>query len=136
MTPQNSGWQWRPTRVWWGLLLYWFVAMVGIGVFYLFDKAADSRPWIVLSMLVLLIVCMSTERGEWALWKCIGFVFMAWFLEALLSAVGRSIVGISLLASLGEHLVDRGITFLGTIPSVIWAMRRSRMFVRRRAGSQ
>ena len=89
-----------------------------------------ESPWIAFVMLVFVSVCMVTERGQWKTWHRIGFVFLAWILQAILTLPVLLTVGAFVHAGGRPDLVDRITAFLASLPIVVIAMRRSRLFVR------
>ena len=82
---------------------------------------------------------MATERGEWKTWQRVGFVFLAWIVQAVLAIPVLLTIGMLMGAAGRLNLVDRAVTFFASIPVVIFAMRHSRLFVQLRnapAGTQ
>lgn len=105
--------------------------MIGAGIIARVGAHAGRESgWIILLMVVLVSICMVTERGQWKVWQRIGFVFLAWMAHAILTIPVA--LGIGPLLLLGDRvaLVDRGVSFVATVPIVVFAMRRSRLFVR------
>jgi len=89
----------------------------------------SSRPgpaWIIFTMLIVVTVCMITERGQWRLVQRIGFVFLAW------AGAGLLVIPISLPLIAISPPIPRGPeipTFLSALAVVVLSMRRSRWFV-------
>ena len=84
---------------------------------------------ITLVMLVFVIVCMITHRGNWSAWKKIIVVPAAWIVQLTLQlpvAIGLS----PFLAWIEPTKGDRVIVLFSSLPVVIFAMRYSRLFVR------
>ncbi len=126
----TSTYKWRTGRAWLGLVCFWLLAMAGAGALArLGTDPSHEGGWVTLVMLVFVSLCMVTERGEWATWKKIGFVFLAWLVQALLSVAVVLIIGVALVSQQRSHLIDRTSGFLSSIPIVIYAMRRSSLFV-------
>jgi len=73
---------------------------------------------------------MITERGQWKLWQRIGFVPLAWIVEAILSPFAFFAIGMFFYASDQQHLLNRAVTLFASLPMVFLAMRRSVFFVR------
>jgi len=81
-------------------------------------------------MLMLVSLCMITERGQWKLWQRIGFVPISWIVEAILSPLAAFTIGMFVYASGQQHLVNRAVTLFASLPMVFLAMRHSYLFVR------
>jgi len=120
---------WRHARLWPSLLAYWFTCMVGAGVLARVGEANSETGWITIVMLIVVIVCMITERGRWKLQQRVGFVFFAWIAHSIFAFSMFIPVGAALSASGRLHLLERTVTFLATLPVLIFAMRQSRIFV-------
>jgi hypothetical protein len=89
---------------------------------------AGDYGWIIAVMVAFVIVCMATERGRWNLWRRIGFVLVAWIGHPLLCRpVNLVVVPIDVLLGTTQF-TDRGVAFFASIPIVLFAMRRSRLF--------
>ena len=117
--------RWLHARFWPALVGYWLVCTGGAGVLTRLGGANAGNGWIILVMLVLVSICMGTERGDWQIWKRVGFVPLVWILHAVLSLpAGIVVVGI-----VSPELLDRALTFVASLPIAIFAMRRSRLFV-------
>ncbi len=123
MDSVRYSWVWG--RFWLGLGAFWLVSTFGsMGM----PKAA-GEGLITLAMLVFVIVCMTTHRGNWSRWKKIGFVLAAWIVQLILMIP----IGIALaifVPQIGLVHLDKSIIFLASLPVVIFAMRYSREFVR------
>lgn len=130
MTKSNLHYVWLPARFWLCLVLYWLTAMIGAGMIASVDGHARESGWIVLTMVVLVSICMVTERGQWKVWQRIGLVFLAWIVQAILTIPIALVVVPLLLLGNRADFADRGVSFVATIPVVVFAMRRSRLFVR------
>ncbi len=87
-------------------------------------------------MLVFVSVCMITHRGNWKPWKKIAFVPAALIVHAALQvAVAIGLADMSRVE--GQQTLlhgDRLISLLISLPILIFAMRYSRLFVRRANG--
>ena len=86
--------------------------------------------WILLVMVAFISLCMITERGDWKIWQRIGFVPLAWIVEALLAPLAAITIGVVVLNVGHPQLVNRSVTLFASVPMVIIAMRRSYLFVR------
>ena len=116
--------KWMHSRLWLCLILYWLVSMTVAGLI-----ARAEVGWIIMCMLIVIIVCMVTERGRWRPWKRVLFVPLAWIAQPLLSIPVLFTVGFFLLSLGREGLIDRAVTFISSLPLVLFAMRQSRLFV-------
>lgn len=122
--------RWMHARVWLWLILYWLISTIGAGI--IARAGADVTAevaWIVIVMLALVSVCMATERGQWKVWQRIGFVFLAWIVQAILTIFTLFTFGVLMYWGGRSDLVDRVTVFVASIPVVVFAMRRSKLFV-------
>jgi hypothetical protein len=122
----DTPYRWLHARFWPALVGYWLVCTVGAGAIARAGGGAGAESgWIILLMLVLVSICMGTERGDWQIRKRVGFVPLVWLLHAVLSLpAGILVVGI-----VSPELLDRALTFVASLPIAIFAMRRSWLFV-------
>lgn len=113
------------------MVLYWAITMVGAGAIARSggDRTAEVA-WIIAIMFVFTALCMVTECGDWKSWQRIGFVFVALFVHALLTVPAAFTFGLLMYMGDRQHLVDRATVFWASIPIVVYAMRRSRLFVK------
>lgn len=125
MGPNKTKYCWRHKSLWLSLFAYWLTCTVGAS----FVKSHHESGWIILVMLVFVSICMITERGQWKLWQRIGFVPLAWIVEAILSPLAAFTIGMFVYASGQKHLVNRAVTLFASLPMVFLAMRRSILFV-------
>jgi hypothetical protein len=120
-------WKWRRLAL--GLVAYWLVStgIAGIGV-RLGNSDRVAAGSIIMMMVVFVIACMATERGQWKTWQRVGFVPLAWIVHALLTPVA-----VFTLLAFGvtseSRVFYRGTDFLASIPVVLYAAWRSRLFV-------
>ena len=128
MVAKTLRYKWHQARLWLCLLLYWLISMIGAGIIARLTEypvfSHEIGP-MVISMLILVSVCMATERGRWKRWQKICFVPFAYILHVVLFLPGLFLL--SPLAS--RHLVGRGACFIASLPIVVFAMRQSRLFV-------
>jgi len=76
---------WHRRRFWLTLVLYWFTCTAGAGAIARLGAAESAeRAWVIFVMLVLVTVCMLTDRGRWKIWQRIAAVPAAWITQALL----------------------------------------------------
>ena len=62
--------RWHRRRFWFTLIAYWFTCTAGAGaIARLGGKQSAEGAWVILVMLVLVIICMVTERGRWKIWQ-------------------------------------------------------------------
>ncbi len=122
--------KWHHARLWFYLFFYWLITIGVAGILARSPKFQSLElGWVIIAMLLSVCICMATERGEWRIWQRIGFIPVAWFLHPLLMIPFQFSIGL-LLYKLGRfHLIDRSTAFWGSLPIVIFAMRRSRLFV-------
>ena len=125
MDSQKIKYRWQHKRLWPGLILYWLIATGGAK----FIEERYEAGWVILIMLIFISICMITERGQWKLWQRRGLVPLSWIVEALLSPFAAFTVGALVYSSGREHLVDRAIAFFASLPIIIFAMRKSKLFV-------
>jgi len=132
MVSKKIQYRWRQGRLWLSLLLYWLIATAGISI--IADHLPNSHEggWIILVMLVSVSICMITERGHWKVWQRIGFVPLAWVVEAILAPLFAFSIGAFVYASGYPHLVNYVTSFFSSLPIVIFAMWHSRLFVRQK----
>lgn len=78
-------------------------------------------------MLVLVTVCMFTERGRWKMWHRIAAIPAAW--------IGQALLQVPALVAVGRRpdIAERMVSLAASLPVVIFAMRQSRLFVTRHA---
>lgn len=120
--------RWRWGRVALALIIYWLTSTVGAGLLVRTGYSSSEQGWIIILMLSFVSICMVTERGQWSTWKRLGFVPLAWLVHAVLTPLTLGL-GILVYQSGRPELLDRAITFFASIPVVLWAMWRSRLFV-------
>jgi hypothetical protein len=129
--------RWRYRRLIFGLILYWLVATGGAGIAARMRSSTSlDAGFVTFVMLVSLIVCMATERGQWGAWKRIAFVPAGWILQLIMSIPMVLVVATMMAGTSSVHLGERAVAFSSSLPSVILAMRRSRLFVVRRMPSE
>lgn len=106
-----------------------YPVMALVGVLMLVDSGSGKNGpgWIILLMLIVVSVCMWTEKGRLQTWHRIGFVFLSWILQTLLGLMVYLCIGIFLGPS--SPYFDSIVAFLSSVPIVIFAMRQSRLFV-------
>ena len=124
--------RWLPACFWLGLLAYSLIATVGARVvigLLRYPQRYESA-WVILVMLVFISACMATERGAWPVWKRVAFVPAAWVAVGILE-LPASFLFVPLIWAGQRALLDQGIAFVASLPLVILAMRRSRMFATR-----
>ena len=131
MNSNKNTYIWFHERLWLGLIFYWLVSMLGAGLIKENGGTISTESgWVVAVMLTCVIICMIFERGEWSVWKRVGFVFLSWILQVLLGLVILPIAYL-LVASGGKlELVDRFIGLLSGIPIILYSMWHSRIFIK------
>ena len=128
---QRSSYRWHRRRFWLAILIYWFLGTLGAGALARWGAQRHEEAWVISLMLLFVIVCTSTERGRWKVWQRVAFVPAAWLGHALLSVPAVLAVGIPLAAGPRPDFADRMVTLVASIPVIVFAMRQSRLFVRR-----
>ena len=99
--------------------------MLGAGVVTRSGGTGSSEShWIAFVMLVFTTVCMITHRGQWPISWRVGFVPAASILHALIS-----VPMVVVVLFVRPELQDRAVSFLSSLPVVLFAMRHSRLFV-------
>ena len=124
----ETAYRWQHARLGLCLLLYWLGCMIGAGVLARAGAAKAETAWIVLAMLVVVTVCMITERGRWKTWQRIMCVPLAWVAQPLFAIPVALTIGVLVFGAGRKDLVDGTITFRSSLPGVLFAMRQSRLF--------
>jgi hypothetical protein len=125
----ETPYRWYRRRFWLTLVLYWFTCTAGAGALARLGAAESAeRAWVISLMLVLVTVCMVTERGRWKIWQRVAAVPVAWITQALLQVPAVVVVGMPI--ALGRpDVAERMIGLAASLPVVIFAMRQSHLFV-------
>lgn len=120
--------KWHQARLWIFLLLYWLISMIGAGIIARLKEypvfSHEIGPMLI-SMLILVSVCMVTERGRWKRWQKIGFVPFVYILHVVFFLPALAILS----SWVPSHFVGRAACFIASLPIVVFAMRQSRLFV-------
>jgi len=141
---QTTHWEWRPRRWWIGLLIFWLIAGGGAGVMARsgVPGVEPTSPAFITAVTVIFVIwAATTDRGGWGVPVRIGWVIGLWLLHAVLSVALSLILGY-LITSAGINnpenpdMLARAGNLYAAFPIVIWAMRRSRVFVREVPPSQ
>src|SRR2546426_11396569 len=104
--------RWKWGRLALGLVAYWLVSTIIASIqVRLGTPDRDAASSIILTMVVFVIACMATERGQWKTWQRVGFVPLAWIVHALLTPLAAFTLGALLVASVNRELFYRGIDF-------------------------
>lgn len=113
-----------------GILAFSLVGLVVPSILtFTTGRPAAGTGVLILAMIVLVVICMSTECSGWPRWRKIAFVPAAWLLQALLSIPALLTVGM-LMKSLGlNYMIDSSMNFAAALPIVLFSMRRSTIFV-------
>ncbi len=124
--PSNVQFRWRYGRLLLSLLLYLFLSGASLD--------AGTAMFLVL---VISIICMATERGQWKAWQTVGFVLLTMPTLVLLTVLLVRFGGFNIDS---EYLVrepplpKRAVFALPMLvagfPVLLFAMRRSSLFVR------
>jgi len=97
------------------------------------------RGMLILLLLATVVYAASTERGDWSMPLRIIWVIGCWLLHAILSAVAMLLLGLLWYLLTPGPIPESGwfaavfeatIVILGAIPIIIWAMLRSKTFVK------
>ena len=144
---------WIGWRVWIGFIVYVLASMIGprLPAMALWGQTREGG-WIILVMLVFTGVCMIRHRGDWRLWQRILFVPAVCMAQTLVLTTAvfnllgfwqrdfwqrdlsplRAYVPVGLLIYIADqwYLVTRLILLTVSIPFILWAMRKSDIFVR------
>ncbi len=121
--------KWKWPNFWFGIILFWLISMIGMGIIQRTGADFPETGWVTLVMLSYLILCMANERGEWSGNKKVVFVLIGWVVELALSIPVAMTIGILYGLAGKTELAGRGIEFFASLPVVIYAMRRSKLFV-------
>lgn len=114
---------WLQGRVVGGLVLYFLISSVELN--------DPKTPVIYTFLIVFVIVCMVAERGEWNNWQRFGFGFLIYMMVYPLEPLIAVTVGILLVKTGFAFPNDAIIRFFSGIPVVLFAMRRSKFFVKK-----
>lgn len=121
----KTNWKWKPNRWWIGLIIFYFISVVGAGV--IARIYGQESGFIIMTMMIFTIWAACTDRG-WSIPIRIVWVIGIWFIHAMLSPPIAFIL-FPLAHFVGLNLVDRGISLFAALPLIIWAMSRSKYFV-------
>jgi hypothetical protein len=137
---QEFVYRFRQSRFWLFIILWWFYCMIGhfgffasrFGVF----QGMFSTLWISFHMLLIISVCMVYERGQWNIWKRIGFVILSVFIQVYFNYLFLSQL-FDIFWKILENIMLGGlilliVLFIETLPLVVYAMSRSELFVERK----
>ena len=121
--------RWYRSRFWLTLVGYWFICTAGAGAIARLGAAESAeRAWVILVMLVLVALCMVTERGRWKMWQRVTAIPAAWLAQALLQV--PAVVAVGMPVAMGRpDVAERMISLAASLSAVIFAMRQSRLFV-------
>jgi hypothetical protein len=126
----KTRYRWLPIRFWLAMLLYWLTVTVGTRMPARPELAGRFEGiWAILVMLVLLILCMATERSGWSVWQRAGFVCAGWLVQNLCVDLLMLLLGLFLHTAGARMYLDANVNFLASLPAAIFSMRRSRWFV-------
>ena len=125
MNKGNNRWEWRPVRWWAGLIIFLIISII-VGLILESIKEGAGEGAIVLIMLIYALFAAFTDRS-WKIYIRILWVIGVWIMEAILLIPIIFTAGY-LLGPLG--LANIGIPIFAALPLVIWAMRRSKFFVK------
>lgn len=118
--------RWKPEPTFWGLFIYIVASLSTVWITKLDKTLRGFSGFIILVMVVFLVVCMATERGQWRVWQRVGFVPLGWLAEAVICFPVWLLITSHL--PLGGFR-DETTTLLSGLAVVLYAMRRSRLFV-------
>ena len=131
MPLDNVRYRWLHARLWLWLLLYWLVTMMGAGVIARAGVTQNYEAiWVLFIMLVFVSVCMITDRGPWKPLYRIGFVLLAWITQAALTIPALFTFGLLVHSGGRPDLLERVTVFFASLPLLLIAMRRSKLFVK------
>ncbi|MBU2541344.1 MAG: hypothetical protein KJ593_05550 [Candidatus Omnitrophica bacterium] len=122
----KTNWKWKPKRWWLGLIVFWLISTVGAGIIARSGGSySHESGFTILIMLIFAILAACTDRG-WSIPKRIFWIIGIWIIHAFL------MIPASLIAVLisKPYLAERTTSLLAAFPLVIWAMHRSKFFVK------
>ena len=122
-------WKWKPVRWWVALIAFWLISTIGAGILVRVNGSYEGDAgFIILVMLIFACLSAFTDRS-WSIQIRIVWVLGIWVMHALLSAPMTYIIGVLIYSSGRPELANRGISLLAAFPLVVWALRRSKLFV-------
>ena len=124
------GYRWRPGPTLLGLLVFSLVSASGAGgIAAARGEVGTQCGYVTFVMVAMISLCMLTGRGNWPWWKRLLFVPVAWIAQVPLSLAACFVV-LPLALLVGRPtLIDPAGSLVASIPLVVFAMRRSRLFV-------
>jgi len=122
----KTNWKWKPYRWWIWLIIFYFISVIGSGIIARIYE--QESGFIIMTMMIFAIWAACTDRG-WSIPIRILWVFGIWIIHTLLS-LSIALILLPLAYSVRPHLVDRGISLFAALPLVVWAMSRSKYFVK------
>lgn len=130
MAGKKTRFRWRHARLWPTLVAYWLIATTGAAVAVRLsgDPAMNTQVvWTV--FFVFVCMCMLQERSGWITGYRVGFIVVALLAAQLPFVILLSVLGLAGAPGGLETRLDRGAAFLGSLPVLLFAMRRSLLFV-------
>ena len=126
----STRWRWNRLRLAAGMGAFWFISGIGAGLLQRAGSPSQAQGWRILVLLVSVVLCMVTERGDWNKSLRILFVLLTPFVEAFLELPFVLMMGPGLYLTGRGHLIDSVATFFSSLAILIFAMRQSQLFVR------
>ena len=130
----SGSWRWRRNRLVLGLVGFWFLAGGGAGLLARSDSASlqsSAAAFITAVLVVVLVATAVTDRGGWGISLRFLWVVGLWILHAVLSvALLFLFVKAGLYPDVDAGRLERAANLYAAFPFVVWAMRRSWLFVK------
>lgn len=127
---KGTTWKWRPVRWWVALIAFWLISTIGAGILVrIYGSYEADSGFIGLVMLIFVCFCAFTDRGSRIPTRIV-WVIGIWVTHSLLSSlISVPIVMLFYYTSARLELVNRAASFSVAFPIVVWALRRSNLFV-------
>jgi len=130
----GGAWRWRRSRWVLGLVGFWLIAGGGAGFLARSgspDLQSSAGAFITAVLVVILVTAAATDRGSWSVALRFIWVIGLWLLHAAASVALLFVFAKAAYPAVDAGTLERSASVFAAFPLVVWAMRRSRLFVSR-----
>jgi len=136
MEEKNKKWVWK-NYSWIIVLIMYYSWSAVLSALYSgsINDYSKETGFILIFLFVIILIAIFTDR-EWKVYQRILWAIGVWLLQPFLSLIIGFLIASIYFDSDKPWLFDRIVTTLGALPFIIWAMRRSKLFVKNKISEE